>query len=153
MTALHPQGLHITYVESSEKMMARAKERDSGKNPVSYILCPIENFCSGEKYDCILTGFFFDNFSPEHAHTILLRLDRFLKKDGYWCYADFRYTNGGKLWQRVLLQSMYIAARIICRVQARRLPDMEPLFAAAGYEPVFTGLHYQGMIKSILYKK
>jgi ubiquinone/menaquinone biosynthesis C-methylase UbiE len=154
MAAIRPEGLGITYVESSRKMMSKAKRRPVGKNKVSYVLAPVEEFQTRERYDYILTGFFFDNFSTEHCRIIIQKLDCFLKTKGFWCNADFYCSKEtSPIWQQVLLRSMYISARIICNVQARRLPDTEPVFRAAGYEQLFTRQFYHGMIRSILYQK
>ena len=154
MALIQPEGLKITYVECSGKMMSKAKRRASGKNEVSYVLARVEEFQTEEQYDYILTGFFFDNFSTEYSCNIIQRLDALLKNKGFWCFADFSCSKEkNPLWQRLLLQSMYISARIICRVKASRLPDMEPLFEAAGYEQLSTHRFYYGMIKSILYQK
>jgi ubiquinone/menaquinone biosynthesis C-methylase UbiE len=154
MALIQPHGLKITYVESSGKMMSKAKRRTCGKNEVSYVLAPVEQFQTDERYDYILTGFFFDNFSTEHSHFIFQQLDVLLKRKGFWCFADFscsKETN--PLWQRVLLQSMYISARFLCHVEAAFLPDTEPLFELAGYKQLLTRQFYYGMIKSILYQK
>ncbi len=154
ITLIRSEGLKITYVESSRKMMAKAKKRDGGKNEVSWVLAPVEEFMTDERFDYILTGFFFDNFSTEHSRFIVGQLNGLLKANGFWCFADFACSKQTTpLWQRMLLQSMYLSARFICRVQAASLPDMEPLFRAAGYDQVFARRFYHGMITSVLYLK
>jgi ubiquinone/menaquinone biosynthesis C-methylase UbiE len=151
---IQPENLKITYIESSGKMMSKAKKRNTGKNTVSYVLAPVETFQSDERFDYILTGFFFDNFSTEHSRVIIQQLDRLLGEKGCWGFADFHCsTETNPLWQRLLLQSMYIATRLLCKVQAGQLPDTEPLFEATGYEQRATRRFYHGMIKSILYQK
>jgi hypothetical protein len=106
------------------------------------------------EYDCVLTGFFFDNFKEVHAAEIVRRLTPLLKRGGYWLEAEFYYPRGGgKLWQAILLYMMYISARLICGVEAKRLPDMDRIFMGEGYRLLRTTFHYQRFIRSVVYRK
>ncbi len=166
IAAIFPAGLRITYIESSERMMELTKKRNWGQNEVGLIISTVEEWTGdggagvdgkggGEAgYDCILTGFFFDNFKEVHAAEIVRRVTPFLKKGGYWLEADFYYPRGrGKLWQAVLLYAMYFSARLICGVEAKRLPDMERVFSEEGYRSLYTTFHYQRFIRSVVYRK
>ena len=154
LAALYPDGLHITYVESSRAMMRLARKRKRGGHSVSFVELPIEQFVSDERFDCILTGFLFDNFRQEHAEAIVRNLDTVLVAGGYWFNADFHYTpKGSAWWQWLLLHSMYWVVRWICRVEADRLPDMEVCFGTVGYEVVRRSFYYQGFIQSVIYRK
>jgi ubiquinone/menaquinone biosynthesis C-methylase UbiE len=152
--AIYPDGLYITYVEPSGRMMALAKKRNWRHNTFLFVQLPVEQFVTDDRYDCILTGFVFDNFSPGHAGRVIGLLHPLLKDSGYWLFADFYCPKKeGKLWQRVLLTSMYLSAKLILKVSASRLTDTEPLFAVAGYRQVWTGYYYSRFIKSIVYQK
>ncbi len=154
LAKLFPMGMRIVYVESSEKMMQKAKKRRCGKNAVEFVSMPVEDWKSDEAFDAILTGFFFDNFSEEHAAAILHALDPRLKKGGYWLNADFYCPKGWRRWwQRFLLRSMYIMTRILCKVEADRLPDMEKLFWEATYKKLQTTYYYQQFIQAVVYQK
>jgi ubiquinone/menaquinone biosynthesis C-methylase UbiE len=154
IAAVHSSGLSITYVESSSRMMARSKRRDCRQNQVSFIQLPIEQFTTTEQYDCILTAFLFDNFSASQATAVFRVLDPLLKTGGHWLFADF-YLHKGKprFWQALLLQSMYIAARILCKVETQSLVDMEPIFADAHYRQLYTSYYYRQFIQSVVYQK
>jgi ubiquinone/menaquinone biosynthesis C-methylase UbiE len=154
LAAIHPSGLRITYIESSVNMMALTRKRNWRQNEVALVQLPVERFVTDEEYDCILTGFLFDNFSPESAAAAFHILNSLLKNGGYWLFADFHYRKGeGKLWQSLMLRTMYWSARLVCKVDARELPDTEPLFAAAGYRQAHVSFHYGRFIKSIAYEK
>lgn len=156
IAAIYPSGLRITYIESSKKMMELTQSRNWGENKVEFFTGRVEEWRPSEpgKFDCILTGFFFDNFKAGHARGIVQELTPYLKPGGHWLETDFYYPRRrGKLWQAILLWAMYFSARIICRVEAKRLPDMEGIFKEEGYEPVTRGFHYQRFIRSIAYRK
>ena len=154
IAALCPPGLTITYVESSSKMMALARGRKWGSNCVDFVRLPVEQFVSDERFDCILTGFLFDNFRQEQAAEIVRRLDGLLLAGGHWLFADLYCPRvGGTWWQRLLLRSMYWSARLICRVEANELPDMDVCFGGVGYMEVRRGSYYHGFIQSVIYRK
>jgi ubiquinone/menaquinone biosynthesis C-methylase UbiE len=152
--SIFPSGLEITYIESSARMMELTKMRKWGQNRVELVNSVVEEWKGEMEYDCIITGFFFDNFRDAHAEQIVHQLTPYLKIGGYWLEADFYYPRGrGKLWQAVLLYSMYMSARLICGVEAKRLPDMERIFSKEGYRVVYTAFHYQRFIRSMVYRK
>ena len=154
LAGIHTSGLHITYVEPSVSMMARARKRNSGSNKVSFVEMLIEDFGTEERYDCILTGFLFDNFYQEHAARIVASLDGLLVEGGYWLFTDYYYPRrGGSWWQGLLLRSMYWSARWICRVEADELPDMKAVFNGVGYLAIFSKFYYHGFIQSVAYRK
>jgi len=152
--AIFPSGLRITYVESSARMMELTKTRKWGQNEVELVTSTVEEWKGDMVYDCVLTGLFFDNFQDAHAAAIVRQVSPYLKNGGYWLESDFYYPRRrGKLWQAILLYSMYISARLICGVEARRLPDMDRIFTEEGYRVLYTTFHYQRFIRSVVYRK
>lgn len=154
IAAVHPSGLQMTYVDCSSRMMELSRKRNYGHNEVEFVLLPIEEFVATVPFDCILTGFVFDNFSGDKSAAVVRQLDLLLREGGYWLYADFYLRKRKrKLWKAVLLKMMYIAARIIMKVEASELPDMELIFGEVGYTPVYTSFHYSKFIQSVVYGK
>jgi len=167
IAAIFPSGLEITYIESSVRMMELTKTRKWGENKVELVISGVEEWIGGAErseggeiwsggkaYDCILTGFFFDNFKEAHAAAIVRQLTPFLKSGGHWLESDFYYPKKrGKLWQAILLWAMYVSARLICGVEAKRLPDMDRIFCAVGYRVVYTTYHYQRFIRGVAYQR
>jgi ubiquinone/menaquinone biosynthesis C-methylase UbiE len=150
----YPAGLRITYVESSGEMMRLARRRRVGASDVSFVELPIEEFVTDERYDCILTGFLFDNFSALVSERVIGLLSPMLESDGSWLFADFYYRRQeSRFWQGLLLRVMYFSARLICKVDARELPDMDGIFAQAGFAPVRVSWYYSGFIKAVAYRR
>jgi ubiquinone/menaquinone biosynthesis C-methylase UbiE len=126
ISKLHPSGLKITYVEISAKMMALSRKRNVGSNQVTYINKPVENMDGKNSYDVLITPFLFDNFTEQTLQTVFSHLYKQLKAGGIWLNTDFRPT--GKWWQSFLLQSMILFFRLICRIEAKKLPEIEKCF-------------------------
>lgn len=126
ISKLHSSGLKITYVEISANMMALSRKRNIGSNEVIFINGPVENLEGQNNYDVLITPFLFDNFTEQTLQIVFAHLHNQLKPGGLWLNTDFRPT--GKWWQAFLLQSMISFFRIICQIEAKKLPEIEKCF-------------------------
>jgi len=149
-----PPGLHIYYVEISANMIALAKEQKY-QHEVTFINMAIEDFNRDRSliFDVVMTPFLFDNFSQESIRPVFLHLHSMLKPGGKWLFTDFHYQKVAPLWQRILLQSMYVFFRILCHVEASALADIEPLFKTHHYTSLFEVFYFKKFIRSAVYYK
>ncbi|MEO6980287.1 MAG: class I SAM-dependent methyltransferase [Mucilaginibacter sp.] len=150
LTKIHPSGLQITYVEIAADMMIRSKQRDNGLNEVVFVNDAVENVVISQGFDVIITPFLFDNFTEATAQKVFDHIHQLLKPGAAWLNADFQLT--GKWWQSVLLKSMFLFFRVLCKIEASQLPDVEQLFNARGYRAVERRSFYGDFIISTAYK-
>ncbi|MGN6568322.1 MAG: class I SAM-dependent methyltransferase, partial [Flavipsychrobacter sp.] len=130
----HPGGFDITYVELSGKMIELSRRRNVGQNAVHFINESIEAFSTAETFDVAITAFLFDNFSEQHARSVFLQIHSLLKPGGLWLVSDFDAEQANHhLWQRAMLAAMYFFFRLVCRVEAKELVRLKPLYADNGY--------------------
>ncbi len=128
---IHQNGLSITYIDISSKMIKLSKNRGSSCNKVSFINASIENAdLQNKKYDVVITPFLFDGFQQDTLQSIFNKLDKSLISKGLWLYTDFYLTQKSKWWQISLLKIMYFAFRMVCRIEASRLPDVATCFSS-----------------------
>lgn len=154
ITRLHSTGMSITYIEISEKMLAKAAQRLVGSNEVHFVHIAIEDYKADTKFDVIITSFLFDNFRQEKATLVFETLDRLLITDGKWLFTDFNIDKtGNAFWQKWLLKSMYLFFKISSNVEANELPETASLFNNAGYQQVFQKPFYSKFIYSKVYQK
>ncbi|HWZ34750.1 MAG TPA: class I SAM-dependent methyltransferase, partial [Mucilaginibacter sp.] len=99
---------------------------------VTFINAPVEDVTIDRKFDVVFTPFLFDNFREDTLQQVFGHLHRLLKSDGTWLNTDFRLT--GKWWQNVLLRSMFLFFRILCRIETSVLPDINKRFKEHRYE-------------------
>jgi ubiquinone/menaquinone biosynthesis C-methylase UbiE len=151
LTKLHPAALAVTYVDISAKMMVLSKKRNIGDNKVVFVNDAIEHTDLVPGFDFVLTPFLLDNFTEDNLSTIFTSIDKLLKKDGCWLNASFQLT--GKWWQKLLLKSMFIFFRVICRVEASKLPDIGRRFADNGYGLVEEKGFFGDFMGSKVYRK
>ena len=147
---IHPSGLKITYVEIAPKMMALSKKRDAGNNDIDFINDAIENVDLQNGYDVIITPFLFDNFTEDNFQKIFGHIHPALKPNALWLNTDFRPT--GKWWQNILLGSMFLFFRLICRIEAKKLPGIQATFVKYGYLAIEQRSFFGDFILSSAYR-
>ncbi|MDB5008087.1 MAG: class SAM-dependent methyltransferase [Mucilaginibacter sp.] len=147
----HPSGLDITYVEVAPNMMALSKKRNAGSNKITFINNAIENISLPHNFDVIITPFLFDNFTEQTLQKVFEHIHPSLKTNGLWLNTDFQLT--GKWWQKALLKSMFLFFKILCNIEASKLPDIEKHFTQHGYKAISQQTFFKDFIISTAYQK
>ena len=145
--------LQITFVELSEKMLQLARRRNAGHHKVTFVRSAIEDFPLQHEFDVVITPFLFDNFNAVKAKHVFDHLDKMVSPGGIWLFADFYLAARAPVWQRLLLRLMYLFFKIIAKVEARRLPEIDHLFHAARYNCRKNNFFYKGFIHAKVFEK
>jgi len=151
ITRVYPSGLQITYVEVAPKMMALSKKKNAGLNEVVFINDAIEDVAITGHFDVVFTPFLFDNFTEQTLQKVFERVHMLLKQGGLWLNCDFQLS--GKWWQKALLKSMFLFFRLICNIEASKLPDINRRFAQYGYQTIEWQTFFGGFIVSKVFKQ
>ncbi|MEZ2337573.1 class I SAM-dependent methyltransferase [Mucilaginibacter sp. RCC_168] len=151
LAKIHSSGLHITYVEVAAAMMDLSRKRDTGSNEVHYIQSAIEQVNLTPDFDVVITPFLFDNFTEQTLHTVFTHIHTLLKTRGLWLNADFQLT--GRWWQQFLLKSMFIFFRLVCGIEASRLPEIKMHFITNNYAMVDEKTFFTDFIVASAYRK
>ncbi len=153
ITKIHPQSLCIDYVDISSEMIALSKKRNTGKNEVSFIQKSIIDFASAHQYNIIITPFLLDNFKEETAQKVFAILHHTLKENGLWLYTDFQVTSKKAFWQKAVLFVMYSFFRIVCHIEAKKLPDVVSCFENYPYHLLESKTFLHEFIVTSVYRK
>ncbi len=145
MLLLLKPNVHVDFVEVSEQMMARAKKQMDFANTIKFINAPIEEF-KEEKYDVVITEFFFDLFTKENIQQLIPHIVSKLNADGCWIDTDFRLT--AKLTQRVLLKIMYVFFNLTAGLKTLRLVDLQQLYPTNGFTLTLEKKYKKGFVSS-----
>lgn len=146
---IHYEGLEIMYVEISANMLELAKKRNLANNKVQFLHLPIEEFVEQQSFDVILTAFLFDNFAKDRVKQVFSKLNYLLKPGGLWLFTDFvQQPQKSKIWQSLLLKTMYLFFRKLSNVEAKTLFNMDELFEKYGFIKINEYFYYGGFIKS-----
>jgi ubiquinone/menaquinone biosynthesis C-methylase UbiE len=151
LTRIHPAGLQITYVEIAPNMMALSKKRNVGNNQITFINDAIENADLPADFEIALTPFLLDNFTDENLVKVFNSIAVLLKPNALWLNASFQLT--GKWWQRVMLQSMFILFKVICNIEASKLPGIDKCFEEKHFKLVKQQSFFGDFIGARVYQK
>lgn len=151
ITKRYPSVLQITYVEVAAAMMALSQKRNIGNNEVTYINDVIENVNLSADFDIAITPFLFDNFTEQTLKTVFNQIHTLLKPGALWLNCDFQLT--GKWWQAFLLKSMFLFFRVICGIEASRLPKIENAFKLKTYQAAAEKTFFGDFIVARIYVK
>lgn len=149
---IHGQGLQITYVEISERMLGRSKKRNAGNNKVTFISSAIQEAILEKEYDVVITPFLLDNFSDSMHKQVFRKIDNHCRRGGLWLCADFQIRENS-LKQRLLLKTMYLFFGFLCNLDTASLPDSAMLFHLHNYRAVSQEQFYNGFVSSVIYQK
>ena len=153
ISKLNKEDILVVYVEKSAAMITLAKKRNFRNIEVQFINMAAEDYDTTEKFDVVITPFFFDNFKEEKIEHMFSKLSNNLKQNGLWLYADFiNDKSNKKLWQQFLLKVMYLFFRITAKIETQKLIDMRQYFARK-YAEISRKLFYKNFIQAVAYKK
>ena len=153
ISKLNRQNVSVIYVEKSAKMIELSKKRKYGNISVEFIDSPIETYTTQQQFDIILTPFVFDNFIEKKIKYIFPKLDTYLKKMGFWLYADFvNDEQKSKAWQQLLLKTMYTFFKLTTNIETKKLVDLKRYFEEK-YVIITQQFYYKHFIQAIAYRK
>lgn len=152
LSKLQDKNITITYVDKSVKMIDLSKKRNYKNFTVEFINKAAEDFITNRKFDVVFTAFFFDNFKIGKIEFIFSKFNQVLKPNGLWLYADFVNDEHNKLWQKLLLKTMYIFFKLTCNIETTQLVKMDKFFEPC-YTKIAEALFYKNFIRSTIYRK
>lgn len=150
----------VTYVELSEGMLARSRERieelglpEAGQK-IEWVHGTVHDLPEVAKYDLVCTLCFLDLFHGETLEAEVRALRKRMAGAGTWYFSDFRYADRWPMsWiSRGLIWGMYRFFRLTCGIQAGRLGDFHGVLQQAGLEGVDRRTFYGGMLESVWYE-
>lgn len=153
ISKLNKQNISVVYVEKSAAMIALAKKRNYKNIHLHFIEQGIEDYNSSQTFNIIITPFLFDNFVKEKIDFVFKQLNLLLPQNGIWLYADFvNDKQNKKIWQQLLLKTMYLFFRITAKIETQELVNMRPYFAGT-YQLLSQQFFYSGFIQAIAFRK
>jgi tRNA (cmo5U34)-methyltransferase len=142
-------GLTIWYIEASEVMLRKSKERAKDTLYIHFIHGTEKNLPEEISYDAIITNFYLDLFPVSKLTQVVRLIISAMKVKGVWLAADF--TNQNKWWQKILLSVMYKFFKVVSDLEAKTLPPWDVIMLENGLEEKKSKRLYGGFIKSAVY--
>ncbi|MDB5272566.1 MAG: class SAM-dependent methyltransferase [Chitinophagaceae bacterium] len=141
----------LVYLEASEQMIRLSKSKNKDNPLVTFIQGTEQDLSALGKFDVVLTFFFLDLFPPASYTMLGSTIHQSLNTGGLWVISDFKYGLQ-KRWQRLLLRSMYVFFKLICRIPAKQLGDIKNIPLALHMQKLSEITFFHEMIFSTVYK-
>jgi len=143
----------LIYIEKSAIMIHKSKKacKHDLKERVTFIHGTQEDLVDGEKYDAVLSFFFFDQFRFPTLSKIFLQLDSHLKPGGLWLWSDFIPPE--TWWQKILMRTMLLFFDLTTSLGTNRVYSVPEIIMKREYLLQQESFFYGGFIRSVVLKK
>lgn len=119
--------IHLTYIESSKKMLQLAKLKLNAHQRKNVLFIHgNEDDIPDKSYDVIISFYLLDLYLQGNVERIFRKLNDKLKAQAYWFIADFRPPKN--IVQKILEKAMYLFLEISTQIESRKIPELEYLF-------------------------
>jgi SAM-dependent methyltransferase len=153
--------VYVDFVESSAKMVERAKGRIAaagcdGRPRVRFYAADIRDFEPQQRaYDLIASHFFLDCFTDSEATVVVARLARWAAPGARWIISEFREAEGavGRIWSRSVIRSLYFAFRLTTDLRVTQLPKYGVQLSKAGFYLRAEQTALGGLLTSTLWQR
>ncbi|MBV6639838.1 MAG: class I SAM-dependent methyltransferase [Cyclobacteriaceae bacterium] len=135
-----PDGVHITFLDKSEKMLQLAQKRPQ-KN-VEFVNADFLNFQPPLKFDWVICPFFLDLFDSGTLNKVIRKIADVLVPGGELLVSDFTYRKS------LLIRVMYVTFRIVSRVEARKIPPILKSLEGSGFQQLDSITFLNGLVFS-----
>jgi ubiquinone/menaquinone biosynthesis C-methylase UbiE len=145
-------GCEVWYVESSEKMIerARARVRSASTRTIHFVHGTEKNLrhLSEVQFDAVITNFYFDLFDEEGLNVALFDVENRIQAGAVLLVSEFVDR---KWWMRLLLFLMYAFFRLVGAMKTKSLPDWQKQLLRMGFVKTYSSSFYFGFIQSCVY--
>ncbi|MEO6982310.1 MAG: class I SAM-dependent methyltransferase [Edaphobacter sp.] len=106
-----------------------------------------------EKYDLVVTHFFLDCLTQPELETLIARIAPTLAPEALWLISDFRIPSGPlRLPAKALVQTLYLAFRILTGLRTTQLPEHATPLLQAGFTRRARHLFLAGLLTTELWQ-
>lgn len=151
MIAARPS-LEILYLDTSEKMIGKAKRRLSGTEAkVSFFTSLSQITRDQGPLEAVLLFYVLDVFNEKELQEILPIWNSYGgKKTSVLLVADFDYPMSrlGNLFARLLIPLMYVFFRLSIQIPTKKLPDWKKCLRQSGYTESSVTTSLMGVLRS-----
>ena len=153
--------VRVDFVESSAKMVERAKSRIAAADcdaraRVRFYATDIRDFEPQQRaYDLIASHFFLDCFTESEAAVVVARLAGWAAPGARWIISEFRETEGavGRVLSRCVIRSLYFTFRVTTDLRVTELPNYSVLLSNAGFGLRAEQTALGGLLTSTLWQR
>ncbi len=143
----------VIYVEKSGKMidLSRKRLKSLQNHPVRFIHGTQDDLPEAQRFDVVITPFFFDQFTYYRLARIFIQLNRHCEPGAYWVWSDF--VSPKKAYHRFLMQLMIWFFKASTNLDTDRVYDIYPVFAGRKWKCLDKAPYFDGFMETALFQK
>ena len=142
-----PECQSVTFIDKSEKMVRRAKRRNSA-SLVEFIQKDFMKFKSPKNYEVVICPFFLDCFNKKNLSQVISKVKSVIVPNGQLFVIDFQsQKNSG------LLITMHLFFRMFAFLESKKLKNIHLFILQEHFDLKKEALFHKKMIFSRVYKK
>jgi len=143
---------HITYIEKSSKMIARAQQRTFA-GEVIFHNADFLDTQSTQIYDTIICNYFLDVFIESDLKIVVQKIKKQLKVGGKILFTDFVAGKNHNIIKQTLIKTMYLFFKCTKALNNTTLPNYDTAFANIGLVCTNEEKYFFNMIASRIYEQ
>jgi ubiquinone/menaquinone biosynthesis C-methylase UbiE len=150
---------NITVLDASAAMLQQAQRRMASRNAhhrVEYIHADVFTWSPpSQRFDLIVTNFFFDCFRPDQLEQLIPRLTSSTSECARWIVSDFNVpAQGWVRWRaRGIIAAMYCFFREVTQLPAREITPVAPWLDANGFRLLQSHESEWGLLHTDLWQR
>ena len=155
-----PAVVHITYLESSIKMLALAQQKISQYDrptvtSVDFIHGNEQSLTTRHRFSVVITNFVLDMYQGQALDTLIQALAAHLQPHGRWLLTDFRLAEKkrDRLWQQAMTKAMYAFFHLTAGIAQQSLPPYHRHMTKAGFRLEHEQSFFKDFIVSQVYRE
>ena len=139
----------VVYIEKSERMIRKSQAAldPRYRDRVEFVHGTQASIAAEDRYDAVLSFFFFDQFRFFTLVRIFMGIDPHVKPGGVWLWADFIPPENW--WQKILMRCMLLFFSVMTNLGTDRVYNVPELFCRRGYRKTGERHFYGGFIRSV----
>jgi tRNA (cmo5U34)-methyltransferase len=141
-------GCKIVYIDSSAKMIDRAKKITNNSTRIDFRLGNEGSIYAVDHFYVVVVYCYLDLFTDNLLREVITKIRNATTKESRWIVVDFVSTSW---WHKVMLFIMYNFFRITTGLVNHKLPEWEQTLKENHLHQVEEKLFYHGFIKSAVF--
>lgn len=142
----------VVYVEKSKQMIRLSKKnaKQEHHDKIEFVHGTQDDLHDRD-YDLVITPFFFDQFTYYRLAKIFLQLEKVVKKEGLWIWADF--VEPRTFYHRFLMRLMLIFFKTSTNLGTDRVYSIYPVFERKNWKVEGKASYFGGFMETAMFRK
>jgi ubiquinone/menaquinone biosynthesis C-methylase UbiE len=143
------------YIDISPRMIAKARERTTGRNGRVTFTCGSYTDLGKQPYDLVITPYVLDCFTDEELPAVVGAITAASAPGAHWLFTDFNIpvTGGMRFLSRLVVRALYFLFNLVCGLGIKKLPDFSLHFSRSEWTAQAQAVFLRGLLITRVYSR